>query len=47
MAEITPSAHVSCVKESSPLDGGVAAKYRRRIGEMYGFVKARCGSDAT
>ncbi|MFF5974240.1 hypothetical protein ACFY7C_22225 [Streptomyces sp. NPDC012769] len=47
MAEITGPAHVSCVKESSPVDGGAAAKYRRRIGEMCGFVKARCGSDAT
>ncbi|MFI8518615.1 hypothetical protein ACIGEZ_12440 [Streptomyces sp. NPDC085481] len=47
MAEIIRSAHVTCVKESPARDRAAAAKYRRWIGEICGFVKVRCGSDAT
>ncbi|MFB9439901.1 hypothetical protein [Streptomyces showdoensis] len=47
MAEISGPPHVTCVKESAPDSGAMAAKYRRWIGEICGFVKARCGSDAT
>ncbi|MFE7585701.1 hypothetical protein ACFU5Y_29505 [Streptomyces gardneri] len=46
MAEITRTAHVSCVKEILPSVRSEAAQYRSRIAEMWGFERARCASDA-